>query len=60
MCFRVVVSVCCNCRSYEQETLLVVRFFLGLAEAPFFPGAVFCMLIMRRSLWFKGNTDLCV
>ena len=25
------------------QTLLVVRFFLGLAEAPFFPGAVFCL-----------------
>ena len=44
----------------NKETLLVVRFFLGLAEAPFFPGAVFCMLIMRRSLWIKENTDLCV
>ena len=25
------------------QTLLVIRFFLGLAEAPFFPGAVFCL-----------------
>lgn len=25
------------------QTLRVVRFFLGLAEAPFFPGAVFCL-----------------
>lgn len=25
------------------QSLLAVRFFLGLAEAPFFPGAVFCL-----------------
>jgi hypothetical protein len=34
----------------NKETLLVVRCFLGLAEAPFFPGAVFCTSNMRSLL----------
>jgi MFS family permease len=42
----------------NKETLLVVRFFLGLAEAPFFPGAVFCTSNTRRLLRIsKGNAD---
>jgi hypothetical protein len=30
--------------------LLVVRIFLGVTEAPFFPGTIFLMLIMEDFL----------
>jgi MFS family permease len=57
-----VVSTC-NSAVHSFSSLVVVRFFLGFVEAPFFPGAVFLMSswytraeLTRRISWlYAGN-----
>ncbi|KAI9158066.1 transporter [Paramyrothecium foliicola] len=57
-----VVSTC-NAASRKFTDLVVIRFFLGFVEAPFFPGAVFLMSswytraeLTRRIAWlYAGN-----
>ena len=57
-----VVSTC-NSAVHSFSSLVVVRFFLGFVEAPFFPGAVFLMSswytraeLTRRVSWlYSGN-----
>jgi MFS family permease len=57
-----VVSTC-NSAVHSFRSLVVVRFFLGFVEAPFFPGAVFLMSswytraeLTRRISWlYSGN-----
>lgn len=57
-----VVSTC-NSAVHSFSSLVVVRFFLGFVEAPFFPGAVFLMSswytrpeLTRRISWlYSGN-----
>ncbi|KAG9253764.1 major facilitator superfamily transporter [Emericellopsis atlantica] len=53
----------CNAATHKFTHLVVVRFFLGFVEAPFFPGAVFLMSswytraeLTRRIAWlYAGN-----
>lgn len=53
----------CNAATNKFTDLVVVRFFLGFVEAPFFPGAVFLMSswytraeLTRRVAWlYSGN-----
>ncbi|KAK3386697.1 major facilitator superfamily domain-containing protein [Podospora didyma] len=53
----------CNAATHNLSQLVVVRFFLGFVEAPFFPGAVFLMsswytraeLTRRMSYFYSGN-----
>lgn len=53
----------CNAATHKFTELVVVRFFLGFVEAPFFPGAVFLMsswysraeLTRRMSYFYSGN-----
>lgn len=53
----------CNAATHKFSELVVVRFFLGFVEAPFFPGAVFLMsswysraeLTRRMSYFYSGN-----
>jgi MFS family permease len=53
----------CNSAVHSFSSLVVVRFFLGFVEAPFFPGAVFLMSswytraeLTRRISWlYSGN-----
>ncbi|KAK3315600.1 major facilitator superfamily domain-containing protein [Apodospora peruviana] len=53
----------CNAATHKFTDLVVVRFFLGFIEAPFFPGAVFLMsswytraeLTRRMSYFYSGN-----
>ncbi|KAK7209985.1 hypothetical protein V2G26_017163 [Clonostachys chloroleuca] len=61
-CMWGVVSTC-NAATHKFSHLIVVRFFLGFVEAPFFPGAVFLMSswytraeLTRRIAWlYAGN-----
>lgn len=61
-CLWGVVSTC-NSASQTFTHLIVIRFFLGFVEAPFFPGAVFLMSswytrpeLTRRIAWlYSGN-----
>lgn len=61
-CLWGVVSTC-NAATHKFTDLVVVRFFLGFVEAPFFPGAVFLMSswytraeLTRRIAWlYAGN-----
>ncbi|KAM0224754.1 hypothetical protein ACHAQD_001548 [Fusarium lateritium] len=61
-CLWGVVSTC-NSASQTFKHLIVIRFFLGFVEAPFFPGAVFLMSswytrpeLTRRIAWlYSGN-----
>ncbi|KAI3577508.1 major facilitator superfamily domain-containing protein [Fusarium oxysporum f. sp. albedinis] len=61
-CLWGVVSTC-NAASDSFTHLIVIRFFLGFVEAPFFPGAVFLMSswytraeLTRRIAWlYSGN-----
>lgn len=61
-CLWGVVSTC-NAATRKFTDLVVVRFFLGFVEAPFFPGAVFLMSswytraeLTRRIAWlYAGN-----
>ncbi|KAK9437212.1 MFS transporter prlL [Metarhizium brunneum] len=58
-----VVSTC-NAAAGSFVHLIVIRFFLGFAEAPFFPGAIFLMSswytraeLTRRVAWlYTGNS----
>ncbi|KAL8403429.1 hypothetical protein RB594_008619 [Gaeumannomyces avenae] len=53
----------CNAAVQDFRSLIVVRFFLGFVEAPFFPGAIFLMSswythaeLTRRMAWlYSGN-----
>ena len=53
----------CNAAAQKFTDLVVIRFFLGFVEAPFFPGAVFLMSswytraeLTRRIAWlYAGN-----
>ncbi|KAF5026450.1 hypothetical protein F66182_1437 [Fusarium sp. NRRL 66182] len=61
-CLWGVVSTC-NAGAQKFSHLIVIRFFLGFVEAPFFPGAVFLMSswytraeLTRRIAWlYAGN-----
>lgn len=61
-CLWGVVSTC-NAGAHTFTHLVVIRFFLGFVEAPFFPGAVFLMSswytraeLTRRIAWlYAGN-----
>lgn len=61
-CLWGIVSTC-NAATQNFTGLVVVRFFLGFVEAPFFPGAVFLMSswytraeLTRRIAWlYSGN-----
>ncbi|SPO07182.1 related to putative tartrate transporter [Cephalotrichum gorgonifer] len=63
-CMWGVVSTCNSAaRSFTQ--LVVIRFFLGFVEAPFFPGAIFLMSswytraeLTRRVSWFYSGNAL--
>ncbi|KAL1297370.1 hypothetical protein AAFC00_004910 [Neodothiora populina] len=64
MCLWGVVSTC-NAATHNFTGLVVVRFFLGFVEAPFFPGAVFLMSswytraeLTRRIAWFYSGSSL--
>ncbi|ETN43921.1 uncharacterized protein HMPREF1541_11052 [Cyphellophora europaea CBS 101466] len=57
----------CACTAAVQNLsgLIVVRIFLGVTEAPFFPGAIFLMSswytrteLTRRIAWFYGGVAL--
>ena len=59
-----VVSTC-NAAVHNFTGLVLVRFFLGFVEAPFFPGAVFLMSswytraeLTRRISWFYSGNAL--
>jgi len=59
-----VVSTC-NAATHSFGSLVVVRFFLGFVEAPFFPGAIFLMSswytraeLTRRIAWFYSGNAL--
>lgn len=59
-----VVSTC-NAATHKFSDLVVVRFFLGFVEAPFFPGVIFLMSswytraeLMRRMAWFYAGSSL--
>lgn len=59
-----VVSTC-NSAVHSFPSLVVVRFFLGFVEAPFFPGAIFLMSswytraeLTRRIAWFYSGNAL--
>lgn len=59
-----VVSTC-NAATHSFTQLVVVRFFLGFVEAPFFPGAIFLMSswytraeLTRRISWFYSGNAL--
>lgn len=63
-CLWGVVSTC-NAAARSFKHLVVIRFFLGLTEAPFFPGAVFLMSswytraeLTRRVAWLYGGSAL--
>lgn len=63
-CLWGVVSTC-NAAAKDFKQLVVIRFFLGFAEAPFFPGAVFLMSswytraeLTRRIAWFYSGNAL--
>ncbi|MBE3049982.1 MFS transporter [Candidatus Bathyarchaeota archaeon] len=63
-CMWGVVSTC-NAAAKSFPQLIAVRFFLGFAEAPFFPGAVFLMSswytraeLTRRISWFYSGNAL--
>ncbi|RMJ13781.1 hypothetical protein CDV36_006530 [Fusarium kuroshium] len=61
-CLWGVVSTC-NSAAHSFTHLVVIRFFLGFVEAPFFPGAIFLMSswytraeLIRRVAWlYAGN-----
>ncbi|KAJ4168561.1 hypothetical protein NW754_010479 [Fusarium falciforme] len=61
-CLWGVVSTC-NAAAHSFTHLVVIRFFLGFVEAPFFPGAIFLMSswytraeLIRRVAWlYAGN-----
>lgn len=55
----------CNAATKKFTDLVVVRFFLGFVEAPFFPGAIFLMSswytrpeMTRRISWFYSGNAL--
>jgi MFS family permease len=55
----------CNAAVRNFHSLVVVRFFLGFVEAPFFPGAIFLMSswytraeLTRRIAWFYSGNAL--
>lgn len=57
-----VVSTC-NAATHSFTGLVVVRFFLGFVEAPFFPGVIFLMSswytraeLTRRVAWFYAGS----
>ncbi|EME45769.1 hypothetical protein DOTSEDRAFT_129161 [Dothistroma septosporum NZE10] len=59
-----VVSTC-NAATHNFTSLVVVRFFLGFVEAPFFPGVIFLMSswytraeLTRRVAWFYSGSSL--
>jgi len=59
-----VVSTC-NAAAQNFTGLVVIRFFLGFVEAPFFPGAIFLMSswytraeLTRRIAWFYSGNAL--
>lgn len=63
-CLWGVVSTC-NAAVHDFKSLIVVRFFLGFVEAPFFPGAIFLMSswytraeLTRRIAWFYSGNAL--
>jgi MFS family permease len=59
-------GVCASTAAVQNfEQLLVVRIFLGVTEAPFFPGAIFLMSswytrreLTKRIAWFYGGVAL--
>jgi MFS family permease len=55
----------CNAAAKNFTQLVVIRFFLGFVEAPFFPGAIFLMSswytraeLTRRISWFYSGNAL--
>ena len=63
-CLWGVVSTC-NAAARSFTHLVVIRFFLGFVEAPFFPGAIFLMSswytraeLTRRVAWFYSGHAL--
>lgn len=63
-CLWGVVSTC-NAGAKNFTHLVVIRFFLGFVEAPFFPGAIFLMSswytraeLTRRISWFYSGNAL--
>lgn len=59
------VVSCCNAAANNLTSLIVIRFFLGFVEAPFFPGAIFLMSswytrkeMTRRISWFYSGNAL--
>jgi hypothetical protein len=63
-CLWGVVSTC-NAGAKKFTHLIVIRFFLGFVEAPFFPGAIFLMSswytraeLTRRISWFYSGNAL--
>lgn len=63
-CIWGVISTC-NAAAKTFTHLVVIRFFLGFGEAPFFPGAVFLMSswytraeLTRRVAWFYAGNAL--
>lgn len=63
-CLWGVVSTC-NAAAKNFTQLVVIRFFLGFVEAPFFPGAIFLMSswytraeLTRRISWFYSGNAL--
>ena len=63
-CLWGVVSTC-NSAAQSFTHLVVIRFFLGFVEAPFFPGAIFLMSswytraeLTRRVAWFYSGNAL--
>lgn len=63
-CLWGVVSTC-NAAARSFTHLVVIRFFLGFVEAPFFPGAIFLMSswytraeLTRRVAWFYSGNAL--
>lgn len=55
----------CQAATHSFPGLVVCRFFLGFAEAPFFPGAVFLLScwytrseLTHRIAWFYSGSSL--
>jgi MFS family permease len=59
-------AVCASTAAAQNLTgLILVRIFLGVTEAPFFPGAIFLMSswytraeLTKRIAWFYGGVAL--
>src|ERR1700761_3817682 len=57
------VTSACTALVHDYKGLVIVRFFLGFAEAPFYPGALYMLsqfytrkeLATRISILYSGN-----